>query len=72
MIGDCHVAAIDAMCDAQERVIQRVIASGAAIEEIYFPRKTRGVPGRTVLALVVLAQQQPDSAAPRHLAKRRR
>ena len=67
-----EAAAIDALCDAQELVIQRVIASGAPIEQIYFPRRTRGIPGRTVLALVVLAHQQAGSTATRHLAKRRK
>lgn len=62
-------AAIDALCDAQELVIRRVIASGAAIERIYFPRRSSGIPGRTVLALVVLGQQQADRAAPRRRAK---
>ena len=65
-------AAIDALCDAQELVIQRVIASGAAIERIYFPRRNRGIPGRTVLALVVLAQQQVNRAAATHRAKHRK
>lgn len=67
-----EVHAFDALCDAQELVIQRVIASGAAVERMYFPRKSSGIPGRTVLALVVLAPLQPDRAATRHLAKSRK
>jgi hypothetical protein len=66
------MSAIDALCDAQELVIRKVIASGAAFERMYFPRKSSSLPAPTVLALIVLAQQQPDRAAARHLAKHRK
>jgi hypothetical protein len=66
------MSAIDALCDAQELVIRKVIASGAAIDRMYFPRKSSSLPGPSVLALIVLAQQQPDRAATRHRAEHRK
>jgi hypothetical protein len=49
-----------------------MVVEEAAIEGIYSPRQCSGVPGRTVLALVVLAQQQPERAASRNLTKQRK